>query len=84
MPKSINISGTPGKQYDLEQISTKQTRTDSSEALLVQIWYWNPNGIKSFEDRNDYEDHKKPNPPSPALGQIWLSKLVSEDFIEEV
>lgn len=85
MPKSINLSGTPGKNYDLEQISTKNTRQDSSEELLVQIWYWNPNGIESYRmDPEKYNNHKKPNPPSPSIGQIWLSRLVNEDFIEEV
>lgn len=85
MPKSINLSGTPGRNYDLEQISTTNTREDASQALLVQIWYWNPNGIESYkDDKEKFEAHKKPNPPMPQLGQIWLSKLVKENFVEEV
>lgn len=85
MPKSINLSGTPGKKYDLEKISSQNTRTAADEELLVQIWYWNPNGIASYSnDEEKYENHKKPNPPSPKIGQIWLSKLVSEDFVEGV
>lgn len=84
MPKSINITGSAGKSYDLEQISTTNTRTDSSEELVVQIWYWNPNGIDSYkEDTDKYEAHKKPNPPTPVIGQIWLSKHVPTTFKEE-
>lgn len=84
MPKSINITGSAGKSYDLEQISTTNTRTDSSEELVVQIWYWNPNGIDSYkEDTDKYESHKKPNPPEPVIGQIWLSKHVPTTFKEE-
>lgn len=87
MPKSINLSGTPGRGYDLDQMSTQYTRTSANEELVVQIWYWNPNGIQSYYDENNkekYENHKRPNPPRPKLGQIWLSKLVGEDFVEEV
>lgn len=72
MPKSINLTGTAGKSYNLDDLQ-KNTRTDSSEDLVVQIWEWNPNLPG---------DHGKPNPPSPELGQIWLSKLVKEDLTE--
>lgn len=83
MPRSINITGSSGKQYDLEELSTKNTRTDSSEELVVHIWYWNPDGIESYkEDETKYSEHTKPNPPNPQLGQIWLSKLVPTDFVE--
>ena len=85
MPRSINLTGTPGREYDLEQISTTNTRTDATQALVVQIWHWNPNGIESYKnDQTKYEAHKKPNPPDLKLGQIWLSKYVPTDFIEEV
>lgn len=81
MPKSINLTGTAGKRYDLEEISTKNTRTSSEEELVVQVWYWNPNGINIYKDNTEiYEEHKKPNPPNLKTGQIWLSKLVSIDF----
>jgi len=76
MPKSINLTGTSGKTYNLDEIK-KDTRTGEGE-LLVQIWKWNPNLPKE-------NPHSKPNPPSPVLGQMWLSKLVStssEDFKE--
>lgn len=81
MPRSINITGNAGKKYDLEKISTENTRGASSEELLVQIWYWNPDGVEMYKENTDeFENHKSPNPPSPAIGQIWLSKWVPSDF----
>lgn len=74
MPKSINLTGTAGKKYNLDEMS-KDTREADGE-LLVQVWKWNPNLPKE-------NPHSQPNPPSPKLGQMWLSKLVdvnSEDF----
>jgi hypothetical protein len=73
--KSINLTGTSGKTYDLEKIATENTRLDSDSQLLVEIWEWNP------EANN--EDHRKPNPPSPAVGRIWLSKLVDLSIVNE-
>lgn len=72
MPRSINITGSNGKNYNLDTISTKDTRQNSDEALLVQIWYWNPN----LPEGNP---HKYPNPEKPAIGQMWLSKLITEE-----
>lgn len=83
MPKSINLSGTSGKKYDLDELQ-KNTRVDSDSKLLVQIWYWNPDGIESYKNDNvKYNEHKQPNPPKPVIGQIWLSKRVESDFKEE-
>lgn len=72
MPKSINLSGSPGKNYNLEKLSTENTRTDSSKALMVQIWYWNA------DVPGDGNPHKFPNPPAETLsiGNIWLSKHI--------
>ena len=84
MPKHINLKGTAGETYNLEELKTSNTRTDSSKDLIVQIWYWNPNGILSYkDDLTKYEEHKLPNPPRPKLGQIWISRWVKEDFKEE-
>lgn len=69
MAKTINLTGTSGKKYDLDQISKTNTRTSTDE-LVVQVWKWNPN----LDSKNP---HSKPNPPSPVVGQIWLSKLVA-------
>ena len=44
MPRSINLTGTPGKQYDLDELSTKNTRGSADEELLVQVWYSLPIG----------------------------------------
>lgn len=71
MAKSINLTGTAGKTYNLDTIQNTQTRTNSNEELLVQIWYWNPNLPAT-------NSHSNPNPPSPVLGQMWLSKLVAK------
>ncbi len=73
MPKSINLTGTAGKTYDLDEVVNGGKRTDES-ALVVQIWKWNPNLPKE-------NVHKNPNPPKPEVGQIWLSQLTPlEDF----
>ena len=73
MPKKLNLTGTSGKEYDLDQLSKSGTRDNTEEALVVQIWYWNPNLNNS---------HKYPNPPNPKLGQIWLSKLIPLSDVE--
>lgn len=72
MPRSINITGSAGKSYNLDNIATKDTRQSSDEKLLVQIWYWNPN----LPEGNP---HKNPNPEKPVIGQMWLSKLITEE-----
>ena len=72
MPKSINITGQAGKNYNLEEIASKETRSDSSSELLIQVWYWNPNLPST-------NDHSKPNPPSPEIGQIWLSRMITAE-----
>ena len=72
MPKNINIKGTSGKKYDLDKLSA-DTRTNSSNELLVQIWQWCPDLPNTNEKM---KDHQEPNPPSPKIGQMWLSKLV--------
>ena len=77
MAKSINLTGSAGKTYNLDDLANKQTR-QSTEELLVQVWKWNPN----LPETNP---HSKPNPPSPVVGQMWLTKLVaidSDDFKE--
>lgn len=73
MPKNINLTGTAGKKYDLDELKNTNTRTSKDESLVVQIWEWNPNLPG---------DHGKPNPPSLEIGQIWLSKLVAVDSEE--
>ena len=72
MPRSINLTGTSSKSYNLDEIASKNTRTSSNEELFVQIWYWNPN----LDERNP---HSKPNPENPVIGQMWLSKLITAD-----
>lgn len=75
MPKkSINLTGTEGASYNLDEIA-QDTRSNEEESLVVQIWYWSP----FFKKENP---HSKPNPPSPALGSVWLSKLVERDSEE--
>ena len=74
--KSLNLTGQNGKTYDLEQISAQNTRLDSSMQLVVEIWPWNP------ESTN--EEHRKPNPPKPEVGRIWLSKLVPLDELNKM
>lgn len=75
MARTINLTGTSGKKYDLDQLQKSGTRTSSTDELIVQIWNWNPN----LDESNP---HSKPNPPAPVIGQIWLSKLVKPGSIE--
>ena len=70
--KKINLKGTPGQTYNLDEIQKTGTRTDSTRALTVQVWKWNPNLPES-------NPHSKPNPTKLVIGQMWLSKLVSEE-----
>lgn len=72
MPRSINLTGTSGKNYNLDKIAETNTRKSSNEELLVQIWYWNP-------DLDENNPHSKPNPANPAIGQMWLSKLITKE-----
>ena len=76
MPNKINITGTAGKTYNLDEIKDSGSRDNPSEGLVVQVWKWNPN-LQS--------PYNSPNPPNPVIGQIWLSKLVktnSADYKE--
>lgn len=80
MPKNINLTGSVGKKYDLDELANKQTRVDSTEKLIVQIWEWSP----ELPEKNP---HHYPNPTKVdenglvvsdlVEGQIWLSKLVA-------
>jgi hypothetical protein len=74
---AINITGTAGATYDLTELSTKDTRSSSDERLMVQVWHWSP--LLSKEN-----PHSKPNPPSPEIGQIWLSQLVDSKSDPEI
>lgn len=67
MPNKINLTGTAGKSYNLDDLQNSGGRSSSSEELVVQVWNWNPNLP---------EPYNSPNPPNPVIGQIWLSKLV--------
>lgn len=78
MPKTINLTGTNGKTYNLDEIQNTNTRLDSESSLVVQIWKWNP----TLPEENP---HSKPNPDNLVLGQMWLSKFVetnSDDYKE--
>lgn len=68
--RRINLTGKPGETYDLNKISSEDTRTNREEKLVVQVWEWNPKGIKGKEGS------KFSNPPETEIGQIWLSKRV--------
>ena len=73
----VTISGTNGKTYNMDEITKNDTRTDGSSPLTVQIWYWSPDSLDI--------DHKNPDPPNLVIGQIWLSKLVTDpDIIDRL
>ena len=73
MARSINLTGTKGKEYNLDELQDKNTRQDSNSELIVQIWKWNPNAEGA---------HKYPNPPQLEIGQMWMSKLVDLSELE--
>ena len=58
--KTINITGTTGRTYDLNAIEN-DSRLNSSSTLLVQV--------------HSYKKGESPNPANLQVGQIWLSKL---------
>jgi hypothetical protein len=62
--RSINLRGEENKVYDLDKIA-EEARNNETKALLVQIHEYNPDLGQS------------PNPASPKVGQIWLSKKIS-------
>ena len=76
MPKSINLTGTNKKEYNLDELSSAGTRSSADEALKVQIWKWPPNLPAS-------DSHSKPNPPNLQLGQIWMSRLMTDEELAE-
>jgi hypothetical protein len=59
--RSINLRGEENKVYDLDKIA-EEARNNETKALLVQIHEYDPNLGQS------------PNPATPKVGQIWLSK----------
>ena len=63
--KTLDLTGTKGKEYDLDEIS-KDSRVNSSRELVIQVVEYDP-----FLDES-------PNPEKPAIGQIWLSKKVNK------
>ena len=59
--KTINITGTSNRTYDLDAIS-EDSRLNSGATLLVQV--------------HKYKKGESPNPANLKVGQIWLSKQV--------
>jgi hypothetical protein len=64
--KSLNLTGTAGQTYDLDQIE-QETRLNAERPLVIQVHKYNPASQLS-------EENKKPNPSNLKLGQMWLSK----------
>jgi hypothetical protein len=64
--KSLNLTGTAGQTYDLDQIE-QETRLNAERPLVIQVHKYNPASQLS-------ELNKNPNPSSLKLGQMWLSK----------
>jgi hypothetical protein len=63
--RSINLKGTENKVYDLDKIA-EEARNNETKALVVQVHTYDP-----------AVPGQTPNPESPKVGQIWLSKRVS-------
>lgn len=64
--KSLNLTGTAGQTYDLDQIE-QETRLNGERPLVIQVHRYNPASPLS-------EENKNPNPSNLKLGQMWLSK----------
>jgi len=63
--KSLNLTGTSGVNYDLDQISS-ETRDNKAKPLVVHVHKYNPNSLDASK--------RNANPASLMIGQIWLSK----------
>ena len=61
--RTLNLSGTQGREYDLDQIA-EEARDNETKILVVQV--------HTFDPTNPAESN--PNPLNPKIGQIWLSK----------
>ena len=66
--KTINIKGTSGANYNLDEIAS-DSRTNSTKNLLVQV--------------HRYKRGESPNPANPQVGQIWLSQMVEDTGSKE-
>jgi hypothetical protein len=61
MAKTLTFTGNENKIYDLEQISTTDTRLSTTELKLHVFEY-------------DDSIGEKPVPENTSIGQIWLVK----------
>lgn len=81
--KTIGITGSTGKTYDLDKLSKENTRGDSSSELLVQIWEWSPElpitNPHHYPNPCKYDETKKSIVSTLQLGQMWMSKLVKKN-----
>lgn len=59
--KTISITGTSNKTYDLNAIE-QDSRTNSSTSLVVEV--------------HKYKAGENPNPDNLTIGQIWVSSLI--------
>jgi hypothetical protein len=73
MPVNLNLTGTPGKTYDLDAIEA-ESRVNVTKPLLVQVHMYNP-------ELPTGHPNKSPNPATLQVGQIWLSKKVPTEEI---
>lgn len=62
--KTIGITGTPGRSYDLDKIE-QDNRLNGEQQLVVQVY--------------KYKAGESPNPSDLKIGQIWISQLVATD-----
>lgn len=60
MKKTLDITGTNGRTYDLNDISAEK-RSNKDKPLVLQVY-----AFKAGES---------PNPANPEIGQIWISKM---------
>lgn len=62
--KSLNLTGTPGQEYDLDKIKA-ESRDNKEKPLVVQVHRYNP--------ASSIPENKTPNPSKLKIGQMWLS-----------
>jgi hypothetical protein len=59
--RSLNLTGTPDKVYDLDEIQSNN-RLNSDKELVIHV--------------HEYALGENPNPSNLKIGQIWISKRV--------
>lgn len=64
--RSINITGTEGKSYNLDEIINSNNRNDSSKPFVLHIKQYNP--------LSKDKDIKSVIPKDVKIGSMWIAR----------